>query len=140
MVGGPEVSRAVKQFKSHCCLAGTKYEENHHEEYDSYRSRFNKHVNKLVCSFRDKGNPFVYSPENDNVLYSLDSREVVLGSKVEVLLSLEKMGLDQANTFFNERVVSNKVSLWDPIKQNRVEVFVSQSIIELCFAENIFPE
>ena len=65
MVGGPEVSRAVKQFKSHCCLAGTKYEENHHEEYDSYRSRFNNHVNKLVCSFRDKGNPFLYSSEND---------------------------------------------------------------------------
>ena len=68
-------------------------------------------INKIVCSFKDKGYPFLYSPDGDNVLYLLRNREVIIGSKVEVLLYLKEMGLTQAKNVFHDRIVSNKISL-----------------------------
>ena len=57
-------------------------------------------INKIVCSFKDNSYPFLYSPEGDNVLYSLHNREVIIGSKVEVLLYRKEMGMTQAKNVF----------------------------------------
>ena len=59
------------------------------------------------------GNPF---SENSSDLLVLDSRNIADAAVADTMYQIEKLELNQYETYVNERLVSQSISITDPIK------------------------
>ena len=124
MVSGPEVSRVVGDFDNEVERVRRKEikqgDIRHHEEHTAVQKTFRKQVLSLCDTFEEMGNPFV---EDSNDLLILDSKEVVDPEVVETIQNIVRVGEEQYNLFFTERLNSNGKSLNDTIKRNKFPLF-----------------
>ena len=68
----------------------------------------------------EMGNPF---SENSSDLLVLDSRDIADAVVADTLDHIEKLGLDQYETYISERLVNQMVPITDPIKRNNFYLF-----------------
>ena len=66
------------------------------------------------------GNPFT---EYSNDLLVLNSRDVVDTAIADTMWQMEKLGLEQYETYVVERLVNQTVSITDPIRRNNLHLF-----------------
>ena len=66
------------------------------------------------------GNPF---SESSSDLLVLDSRNIADSAVADTVFQIEKLGLEQCETYMNERLVTQTVTISDPIKRNNVHLF-----------------
>eukprot|EP00745_Piridium_sociabile_P014857 TRINITY_DN21914_c0_g2_i3.p1 TRINITY_DN21914_c0_g2~~TRINITY_DN21914_c0_g2_i3.p1 ORF type:complete len:617 (-),score=120.53 TRINITY_DN21914_c0_g2_i3:145-1995(-) len=122
MIGGPEMYRIIHEFEA--ALDVQKYGSaakqsltRHHEETTAFQADFKKHVLSLTKVIEDSGNPFM---EESKDLLVLQNKDIVDPSVHESLMKLESIGLDQFNTFVNERLVLRTKSFSFPVKRNKM--------------------
>ena len=80
-----------------------------------------KDVSSLVSAIDDLGNPFEEESED---LLVLHTKEVADSSAVETVRNVLKIGEQQFQAFAEERLVKQTKSIWDPIRRNKLKVFV----------------
>ena len=124
MVAGPELARMVAEFE--------RVEEEHlpnqtrnphHEQSRASQVRFTCHVQSLVSTIEELGNPF----EEESIdLISLVSKDIADPAMKATLDKIESVGKDQYESFIKERITErskpiddsisrNKLPLWNPI-------------------------
>ena len=93
MVAGPEISRMVKEYEDLVGIVAlygdTQY--SHHEDTKAFEKRFQNDVRSLVQVIEDEGNPF----QEDYVLVSLVSKEVMDGPAIESIKQAASLGQEQ---------------------------------------------
>ena len=72
------------------------------------------------------GNPF---SENSSDLV-LDSRNIADTAVADMVRQIEKLGLNFFETFVKERLVSQTISIADPVKRNKLHLFSRPPVIE----------
>lgn len=68
----------------------------------------------------EMGNPFA---EYSSDLLVLDSRDVVDTAVADTVRQMEKVGLQQYETYVEEKLVNQTVPITDPIKRNNLHLF-----------------
>ena len=115
-VGGPEMARVIVDFESAIdCISSTRTQFQHHEEHEKVQSTFVSDVKKLAQSIQKGGNPF---DDETSELVVLFSGDIIDNSVMETLYKINQSGIEQYNTFVNERIINRSKPLSDPIKKN----------------------
>ena len=83
---------------------------------------FARDVKSLKGVIDEMGNPF---SENSS---DLDSRDIADAAPADTLDQIEKLGLDQYETYVSERLVNQMVPITDPIKRNNLHLFSRPSV------------
>ena len=96
MISGPEVARAVQEFRD--SFISPKGEENqgHHEQTPSVQKAFMNNVESLVSAFEEMGNPFT---EDSRDIVAIDSKCIMSSDVVEAVYSAELLGRVQYDSF-----------------------------------------
>ena len=116
MVAGPEMSRLISEFDN----GKTHEDAKHHEQTSSMQTTFMKEVKSLVHAFQEMGNPFM---ENSNDLLTLDTKHIAGKEVIDTINKIENLGQVQYRAILDERILSNKTSLFEPIKKNKLPLF-----------------
>lgn len=124
MVSGPEIARLVNDFQADVNIVKHCEEDvkskRHHEQINSVQKTFKKQVDKLCEVFEECGNPFAESSQD---LIVLDTRDIVEESVITTVKTIHNIGKNQFDTFMKERVIGRTVSLFQPIKGNKLPLF-----------------
>jgi len=101
MVSGPEMPRLIGEFEG-----STENKQDtdwhHHEQKKHAQMEFSRDVKSLSGTIQEMGNPF---SENSKDLV-LDSRNIADAAVADTMCQIEKLGLDQYETYVEERLVS----------------------------------
>ncbi|KAJ8027926.1 hypothetical protein HOLleu_30023 [Holothuria leucospilota] len=119
MVSGPEMARLIQEFEG----STEKRQDTdirHHEQKRHAQMAFAQDVRSLSRAMEEMGNPFT---EYSSDLLVLDSRDVVDTAEADTVLQMEKVGLEQYETYVEERLVNQTVPITDPIKRNNLHLF-----------------
>lgn len=117
MISGPEVARMIKEFEN---LSNQANDIRHHEQQPGVQCAFTKDVTSLIASLEEMGNPFC---EEGKDLIALHTRDIMDSSVVDTVKGVKKVGKDQFNLFFQERLVERKKPITDPITRNSLRTF-----------------
>ncbi|KAG1662942.1 Pinin [Nymphon striatum] len=99
----------------------TKPENSHrHEQTSSHQSRFKTHVQAMVNTINDLGNPFC---DESKELFSLCSKIVADPAVIKTINEIKETGLHQYQAFVKERLVQQSKPLHECIRQNKFAVF-----------------
>ena len=82
----------------------------HHENNTSFENRYRKDVDALFKAINEMGNPFMEEEKN---LVHLSSKVVLDAHVSKSVHSVTELGEDQFNKFFENRLQSEKESLYD---------------------------
>ena len=105
---GPLLSELINEFEVDLNKNSTAENLKHHEQYQSFQTKFLKKVQSVRDSFVEFGNPF---SDDNSELFVLDTKVVVQADLVETMLKVESTGLELYNNFRKERFVDRSVSL-----------------------------
>ena len=97
------------------CISSTRTQFQHHKEHEKVQSTFVSDVKILAQSIQESGNPF---DDETSELVVLFSEEITDNSVTETLCQINQSGIEQYNTFVNERIINRSKPLSDPIKRN----------------------
>ncbi len=92
----------------------------HHEQKQHIQSAFARDMQSLTEVFEELGNPFLEDSED---LLVLDSRNIVDTALSDTFKDIEQLGLDQYETYVEERLVKRTKAIADPIKRNNLYLF-----------------
>ena len=110
------MARMIADFESTIdCISSTRTQFQHHEEHEKVQSTFVSDVKILAQSIQKSGNPF---DDETSELVVLFSGEITENSVTETLYQINQSGIEQYNTFVNERIINRSKPLSDPIKSN----------------------
>ena len=127
MVAGPELARMVAEFErveeEHIA---NQTRNPHHEQSSASQKRFTCHVQSLVSTIEELGNPF---EEESMDLISLVSKAIADPAMKATLNKIESVGKDQYESFVKERITErskpiddsiprNKLPLWNPMSKS----------------------
>jgi hypothetical protein len=90
----------------------------------SHQKRFVTHVKSLVDTINEMGNPFLDSGKD---LLQLDTRDIADEKVIETVRDIEKIGVEQYHSFFEDRLVKKTKAILDPIKKNKLCLFSYQT-------------
>ena len=125
MVCGPEVARVVMEFEQNSALKNTrKSEYRHHEQTAAFQKGFQNDLENLNTEFMNLGNPFIVDFE-DRDLIQLDTRDIMGPEIVKTINEIQIIGKQQADVFFNERLIQKSKNIDVPIKKNKLCLFSS---------------
>ena len=125
MVAGPEVARLLDEYTETWEQEVDKIEDcKHHEQIPSEQVRFNKQVKALANEMEDMGNPFL---EESKDLIALDTKNITDEAVVKTIDNIQALGKQQYETFTTERFVDKTKSLKEPIKRNKMPLFITPS-------------
>ena len=96
----------------------------HHEESSAKQTKFRENVEKLKEVIKEHGNPF---SEESAELYSLDTKEVTSSKAVDNLHQIRSIGKEKFDSFVEERLIKQTVSLDSKLVKNRISVFNNKS-------------
>lgn len=120
MIAGPEVARLIQEFE-------TKVETDdnplHHEQRVSVQETFKREVSALLTTISEMGNPFI---EDGDELTVLHSRFVITGSSTSDIAAIKSVGQAQYDEFVQQRLTERSVSLYAPLKRNKLSPFIAQ--------------
>ena len=94
----------------------------HHEQNPSTQRRFHKNVQDAVDTFRDAGNPFL---EDSADLLRVESNTIMSSDVVNSVKTAKLSGQAQYQTFVEERLRANTLSIYDRIQRNNLPLFKS---------------
>ena len=121
MVAGPELARMVAEFE--------RVEEEHipnqtrnphHEQSRASQVRFTCHVQSLVSTIEELGNPF---EEESMDLISLVSKDIADPAMKATLDKIESVGKDQYESFIKERITERSKPIDDSISRNKLPLW-----------------
>ncbi|KAG1665347.1 AP-4 complex subunit mu-1 [Nymphon striatum] len=118
MVGGPEIARLIQEFEQ--TMHTKPKNSHHHEQTSSHQSRFKTHVQAMVNTINDLGNPFC---DESKELFSLCSKIVADPAVIKTINEIKETGLHQYQAFVKERLVQQSKPLHECIRQNKFAVF-----------------
>ena len=98
----------------------TKSTEKHHYLSAQITSRQLKYTERMISTFNNLTNPFSYEGVD---LIKLLTKSVVEESTKEDMKRQDKMEKNKVELFCTERIKSNSVSLWAPIKKAKPKTF-----------------
>lgn len=116
---GPEIARINDQFeksKETTRTSSTK----HHDQTHTVQKQFASHVNSMVSTFQDLGNPFM---EDSNDLIQIDTKEVMNEKAVRSVRTIESVGKAQYDTYVRDRLEQRTVPVSDIISKNNMTLF-----------------
>jgi len=120
MISGPEVARVIEEFEDVQMAHSSNLK--HHEQAPSAQASFKQEVNSLVETLTELGNPFEVCGDD---LVVLHSRHVVNCTIADVA-SIREVGQAQYSDFVKDRLVDRSVSVYAPLKRNKLALFTSQ--------------
>ena len=91
----------------------------HHEQTKAFQKKFIKDVKSLEQVINAMCNPFA---DYGKVLFRLHTIEVLPEAAVLCTERLQEAGLEQYESYVNERLVTHTKSVFKPIKKNRLDV------------------
>ena len=91
----------------------------HHQHIMRKQNKFATHVNDFCISAEKMGNPFT---EDSSSLLTLHTRDVV-DELIPTVRNIEETGTHQFHKFIDERLSTRQVSLFDPIRKNKLLSF-----------------
>ena len=121
MVAGPELARMVAEFErveqEHITNQLTRNP--HHEQSSASQKRFTCHVQSLVSTIEELGNPF---EEESMDLVSLVSKDIPVADPAmkATLNKIESAGKDQYESFIKERITERSKPIDDSISRNKL--------------------
>ena len=89
MIAGPEVARAIEEFRDGHQHCGRREDTRHHDQTPSVQTSFTKDVRALVSVIEELGNPF---EEESMYLIVLDTKEIAGPAAVETVRNVKKIG------------------------------------------------
>ena len=120
----PEISRAVVQFEKGIVLEPKDHTIfHHHEDSDSFKARFSKHVSDLTTEFKQLGNPFL--PDEAAELIQLGARDVMGPEFINTVRAIEDLGISQHKEFRENRIIKKTKWLHDAITKSKLPLFKS---------------
>ncbi|KAJ8027191.1 hypothetical protein HOLleu_32260 [Holothuria leucospilota] len=126
MVSGPEMARLIQEFEG-STEKRKDTDGRHHEQKRHSQMEFAQDLGSLCQAMNEMGNPFA---EYSSDLLVLNSRDVVDTAVADTVLQMEKVGLEQYETYVEERLVNQTVPSTDPIKRNNHHLFSRPPIRE----------
>lgn len=122
MVAGPEIARAVGEFQQNFTDTDLESQSHkHHEQTPAVQNAFARHVESLVSTIEDMGNPFL---EDSGDLLVLDTKAIMNDAVVQTVQTIEDSGLQQYDTFVRERFQQDPACpLSDTVKKNNFPLF-----------------
>ena len=116
MVAGPELARMVAEFERVEEEHIPNHTRNpHHEQSRASQVRFTCHVQSLVSTIEELGNPF---EEKGMDLISLVSKDIADPAMKATLKKIESVGKDQYESFIKERITERSKPIDDSISRN----------------------
>ena len=122
LIASPEIARLLDEFES--SKQDTSSVAVHHEERPSVQNSFRREIKSLIAKMEEFGNPF---EDDSETLSNLQSKQVVASSVAVDVNKTFDLGKAQYNQFVTERLVERSVSIFQPLKQNKIALFVSKS-------------
>ena len=119
MIAGPEQARLLKEFEQEYISEEDKKQQ-HHEEGLSTQKIFKGQALTLVTTISGMSNPFL---DDTPELLTLDTRNVIDGSVVNTVRTVESVGRDQYNKYHKTVIVDRTHSIHEPIKNNSLPLF-----------------
>ena len=140
MTGGPQIARLVHEFEESINTA-TAEQFKHHEQVPSFQAKFKTHVQSMVDTISELGNPF---SDESNELVSLSSKDVADKSVVKTVNEIKDIGIRQYQTFVKERLIDRSKSVSETITKNKLAMIrdrprssvLSKSKLQLKSAKN----
>ena len=120
MVVGPEMARVVTEFLDGIDKPGLVSDIRYHEDNPAAQATFLRHVGTLVSSNSEMGNPFI-DPSRD--LLILDTRVVAGCTIVESVQTIEKIGQQRCDSFYQDRLIARTKHLHDTITKAKLLLF-----------------
>ena len=120
MIAGPEVARAIEEFRDGHQHWGRPEDTRHRDQTPSVQTSFTKDVRALVSVIEELGNPF---EEESMDLIVLDTMEIAGPASVETVRNVKKIGQEQFQDFTRECLVERTKSINDAIRRNKLKVF-----------------
>ena len=122
LIASPEIARLLDEFES--SKQDTSSVAVHHEERPSVQNSFRREIKSLIAKMEEFGNPF---EDDSETLSNFQSKQVVASSVAVDVNKTSDLGKAQHNQFVTERFVERSVSIFQPLKQNKIALFVSKS-------------
>ena len=125
MVSGPEISRIINELEASQELLKSTSDDRkhrHHEETRGVQSTFQSEVQSLSNVISEMGNPFL---DQSGDLPILDTRDIMDATVVKSVRTVEELGQKQFQEFCTTRLDERKISLFDVIKRNKIQLFSS---------------
>ena len=120
MIAGPEVARAIEEFRDGHQHWGRREDTRHHDQTPNVQTSFTKDARALVSVIEELGNPF---EEESMDLIVLDTKEIAGHAAVETVRNVEKIGQEQFQAFTRECLVERTKSINHAIRWNKLKVF-----------------
>ena len=115
----PEIFRAVGKFEKVTVLEskdGTTFP--HHEDSDSFKARFSKHVFDLTTEFKQLGNLFLLDEAAE--LIQLGTRDMMGPEVISTMRTIEDLGISQHKEFRENKIIKKTKGLHDSITKNKL--------------------
>ena len=107
-------------------LKGNEHSEfHHHEDFKAFQEKFAKHVALLTTEFNQLGNP--YGPDKLKKLVQLGTKDVMTDNVKSTVRNIEEIGRKQHAKFRETRIFHKSIRLDDPIKKNKLIIFVASN-------------
>ena len=119
MVSRPEMARLIQEFVG-ATEKRQEIDRRHHDQKRNVQTKFAQNVQSLTRAIEEMVNPFT---EYSSDLLVLNSRGVVDTAMADAMLHMEKLGLEQYDTYVEERLVNQTVPITDPIQRNNLYIF-----------------
>ena len=121
-VAGPEMARMIAEFESSVEAMESKQskEMRHLEQTASIQKTFAKQVCSLAEVITDMGNPFI---EESQELICLDTHDIMDEEAAKSVRQAEELGVQQYQSFVEERLVNGSKPLSDRITKNKLQLF-----------------
>ena len=118
MVSGPEVTRVIQDFERTLTPDEKEpLELDHHEQSLAFQVDFAENVTKIIHVIKEAGNPFAGRSSD---FLTLQSTEVISASTHEAMRGMLATGLQQYESFVEERLKAKTKKFSDPIKRNNM--------------------
>jgi len=132
LITAPETARLIGEFESGMNTKGTTAL--HHEQTPTKQSAFLSKV-KLLCDVIDTlGNPL---DDDTGNLATLHTKEFVTSDVATTIHNLYDTGKMQYESFIDERFSKRTVSIWHPLKRNKLLPFSSKKTNSSALANKI---
>ena len=89
MIPGPEVARAIEEFRYDHQYCGRREDTRHHDQTPSEQTSFAKDVRALVSVIEELGNQF---EEESKDMAVLDTKEIAALAAAETVRNVKKIG------------------------------------------------
>ena len=123
-VAGPFISNLLNQAGQD--LPNPQKPPKHHEDTDVYGKNFRKDRNSFLGALIEYGNPFC---EEEPMSVEIVSKHVLDENTTSSAKSVREIGLNQFDSFINDRLPNGIASLYDNITKNNLPLFRSKNTV-----------